>query len=668
MDDIDSNKAMSGAAAQEWRADAPLIELRDITKRFVQGGVAVEVLHDISLTILEGEFVAIMGASGSGKTTLMNIIGCMAQPTSGEYRLMGADVSHLYADALAALRRDTFGFIFQRYNLLGNASALENVEVPAIYTGLAKEPRQSRARDLLTRLGLADHFDYRPGHLSGGQQQRVSIARALMNGGRVILADEPTGALDSASGGEVMALLHELHREGHTIILITHDPKVAAEAERLVRIADGRITENPGPAAASRQRLEPATDASRDATTASPLLLDIRSSIRTALRALQASPVRTFLTLLGVMIGVGSVVAMLAFGNGARQEVLAQIASLGTNLLLVKPGAPGVRGAASQITTLVPADATAIANLPNVLYAVPQIIGGVTARYGNVAYSTTLTGTSAQFTAAENWPVDKGTFFTAAEEQSYAPVAVLGQTTARALFPAGLDPIGKFILINNTPLRVIGVLSPKGADQNGNDRDDVVVTPITTAQARIIGASSLRFITVEVRDVSQIEATQTAIRELLLKRHRILDFQVQNMTALLQNQAATQQTLTLMLGAVALISLIVGGFGVMNIMLVSVTERTREIGVRMAVGARKFHILLQFVTEALVVCGLGGIIGVTGGLLVAGGAALLGTAVVFTLPPVLLAFASAFITGLVFGYLPAKRAAGLDPVVALSTE
>lgn len=656
-------------AANENEKSTSMIELTNVVKHFAQGNLVVEVLHGISLSICEGEFIAIVGASGSGKSTLMNIIGCMDRPSGGRYRLMGRDVAELDGDALAELRCNTFGFIFQRYNLLGHASTLENVQMPALYAGMPADFRRERAHALLTRLGLGDGLDKSPGQLSGGQQQRVSIARALMNGGRVILADEPTGALDSANGKEVMALLRELHGEGHTVIIITHDTTIAREAERIVRIQDGRIVEDTGSVQQTHPRIESTAPQTRahGKTTSSALMPDVMASVRTALRALRANPVRTFLTLLGVMIGVGSVVAMLAFGNGARRQVLDQIESMGTNLLMVRPGFPGVRFFASAVTTLMITDAEAIARLPNVESVVPQSINSVTLRSGNVNYTTTLNATTPDFVVANDWPVAHGTFFTPANLQSFAPVAVLGQSTAKALFgPA--DPVGHYVLINNTPLRVIGLMTSKGADQQGNDRDDAVFVPLTTGQARITGQTWLKFITVEVTDVRQMEATQMAMEALLTKRHHTVDFQVKSMTALLQQQAQTQQTLTLMLGAVALISLLVGGIGVMNIMLVSVTERTREIGVRMAVGARAFHILLQFVTEALVVCTVGGLIGVSGGLIVAGAAALTGVAVLITLPPVLLAFASALLTGLVFGYLPARRAANLDPVVALSTE
>jgi len=445
----------------------PLIEIERVSKRYTQGDLAVQVLQDVSLTINAGEFVAIVGASGSGKTSLMNIIGCMDRPSSGQYRIAGRDVADLSADDLASLRRDTFGFIFQRYNLLGNASAIENVELPGLYSGLPSDLRHGRAGALLARLGLADRIHNRPSQLSGGQQQRVSIARALMNGGRVILADEPTGALDSQSGREVMALLHELHGEGHTIVLITHDLAIAEEAGRLVRISDGRIVEDSGQTgyAVTPDPVAPAAAQNESAA----LVLDVVSSIKTALRALKVARVRTMLTLLGVIIGVGSVVAMLAFGNGARQQVLTQIQALGTDLLLIKPGAPGVRGAGGSTTTLMPADAEAIARLPNVVYAVPQAETPTTVRYGNVSYTTTLNATTPQFAAANQWAVSQGTFFSEQAVRGYAPVAVLGQTAAQTLFPGGAEPVGRYVLIGNTPLRVVGVLAGKGADQGGDE-------------------------------------------------------------------------------------------------------------------------------------------------------------------------------------------------------
>ena len=647
----------------------PLIELRDLIKTFHSDGLAVEILHGISLKIYEGEFVAIMGQSGSGKTTLMNILGCLDRPSTGSYLFAGHDVSRLQPDDLAMLRRNTFGFIFQRYNLIATETATENVEIPAIYAGLSRRERIRRAQDLLGTLGMDDRLGYRPTQLSGGQQQRVSIARALMNGGRVILADEPTGALDSKSGAEVLTLLKDLHRRGHTVILITHNANIASQAERILEIEDGVITSDNGhaPRQVSATALSVATSEDSSPARDIHLMPDILEAIGMAMRSLRVNVLRTLLTLLGIIIGVGAVVTMLALGDGTKQAVLARMEAMGTDVLLVRPGAPGVRGI-GDLATLVTGDADAIAELPNVLYAVPDYSGAVTLRVGENDYQSNATSTTADYIKARNWPVARGAFFSDADVDSYAPVVVLGQTVLKNIFPGDTDPIGDYILLNNIPFQVIGVLSPKGATASGHDMDDAVFVPLTTARMRLFGKRYVRGITVQVADVHQIDETERAINALLMKRHLKLDFQIRNMASLLESATETQNTLTILLGSIAAISLLVGGIGVMNIMLVSVMERTREIGIRMATGAQMLHILLQFITEALIVCSVGGVAGVVCGLAGAWIASRFGLPVVYSLPPVLLAFGSAFAVGLLFGYLPARRAAKLDPVIALAAE
>ena len=641
-----------------------ILDLAGIEKHYHNGDSVVRALDGVSLKIHSGEFVAIMGQSGSGKSTLMNIIGCLDRPTSGSYRVLGKEAANLSADELAALRRETFGFVFQRYNLLATATAGENVEIPSVYAGLPKQKRSQRATGLLQRLGMADRTDHRPAELSGGQQQRVAIARALVNDPPVILADEPTGALDSKSGDDVLALLNELHAEGRTIILITHAENVAQHASRIVRIQDGQILEDSG---VVRKENCSGLETELNLKSAVTLAASIHEALVTAWRSLRVNIFRTVLTLLGIIIGVAAVVAMLAVGEGSRQKVLDRISSFGTNLMLIRPGAAGIRNA-GDIVTLIPEDAAAIRALPNIETALPERSGRMTVRFGNRDYQTSVQGTGEDFPKARDWKVAEGQFFNSEDMKQYAPVVVLGRTVAKTLFPDGGEAVGKYVLLKNVPFLVIGVMTEKGASPNGSDQDDVIFTPITTGLVRLFGKSYLSSITIKVADAADIAATQERVENLLRERHRTEDFSVRNMASFLQAAMETQDTFTLLLGTVAAISLLVGGIGVMNIMLVSVVERTREIGIRMATGARMRDILLQFNIEAAVVCAAGGLMGILVG--VAAGMILRysGMSVIFSLTPAVLAFACASATGLIFGYLPARKAARLDPVVALASE
>jgi macrolide transport system ATP-binding/permease protein len=644
-----------------------IISLKDISKTYYNGDLAVEVLHGISLDIEAGEFVAIIGQSGSGKSTLMNILGCLDKPTSGDYLLDGEHVAGFEPDELAALRRRTFGFVFQSYNLIPTASAQENVEVPAVYAGATARDRHDRAEALLNSLKLGDRLDHRPNQLSGGQQQRVSIARALMNGGRVILADEPTGALDSQSGEEVMALLRSMNEGGHTIIVITHSREVAEQADRLIELRDGRIISDR--TKKRRSNPEAASGLKQKAVEGVAAIADVTEAIKMAIRALHANLFRTILTLLGIVIGVGSVVAMLAIGTGAQNSVLDRISSMGSDLLVIRPNMANFRGGTGgSVVTLIPADADAILEQPNVAFAVPEMTSTVTVRYGNIDYQTTANGTVPQFTQAKSWNVGQGEFINQGDMDAYAPVAVLGQTVTRTLFPDGESPLGKYVLVNKIPFQIIGVMSEMGAGPGGNDQDDTILVPLTTGSMRLFGQRNVRSITVQVKDGGAIDATQETLQALLDRRHKKQDTQITNMASIREAVTETSNTLKLFLGAVAAISLLVGGIGVMNIMLVSVSERTREIGVRMATGARQRDILLQFIIEALVVSAIGGAIGVVAGLGTGILAKLLGAPISFTVGPVALAFACSFLTGLVFGYLPARNASRLQPAVALSSE
>jgi ABC-type antimicrobial peptide transport system, ATPase component len=640
----------------------PLIELQGITRSFGEGELAVPVLKGIDLKIWPGEFVAIMGPSGSGKSTLMNILGCLDQPSAGQYRFNGRDVSALDRDELARLRRDAFGFVFQSYNLLAGMTARENVEIPAIYAGMASAERHARAERLLAELGLGERLSHRPAQLSGGQQQRVSIARALMNGGQLIFADEPTGALDSKSSQEVIRLLTDLSEQGHTIILITHDPDVATVARRQIRIADGEIVEDTGAEVPSVPM--PATDQNGRRRSR---LGDWQEALKSAVRSLHSNLFRTALTLLGIVIGVASVITMLAIGEGARKDVVDRISTMGSDLLLVRPGGPDQRGGRWSVTTLVPSDFKAINEIEGVLAAIPELTGGQTLRYSNRDHSAEINATSFRFPVARQWPVVEGTFFSAEDEASYAAVAVLGKTTANALFPDE-SPLGKHLMVNNVLFQVIGVMDEKGASPMGQDQDDVVFVPYTTGSLRIFGQTHLRNITVAVADIDRMDEIEALIHDTLMARHGIEDFTIRNMASLIETISETQNTLTWLLGSIAAISLLVGGIGVMNIMLVSVTERTREIGIRMATGARAWNILQQFLTEAWLVSAIGGLIGVVIGIAATRIIGSLGTPIHMTLLPMALAFGCAFATGLLFGFLPARKAAHLDPVHALASE
>lgn len=639
----------------------PLIQLNNIVKNYQTGDLSLTVLNGISLEIFQGEFVAIVGASGSGKSTLMNILGCLDKPSSGEYLFNGKDVAHLRKDELAQLRREAFGFVFQSYNLITSLNASENVEVPSMYAGIAHEKRKERAKELLSYLNLRDKLENLPSQLSGGQQQRVSIARALMNGGAIILADEPTGALDSKSGQEVINLFNELSQKGHTIILITHDMHVASHAHRIIEIHDGEIINNSQPI-----RNEKHVSFHFKQNSDSHALTEIIEATKSAVKSLKMNIFRTILTLLGIVIGVASVIAMLAIGDGAKKEVLNSISAMGTNLLVIRPGMPTGRGHGG-IKTLVYEDVEALQTLDNILWVIPESRKDITVRYGNNDQTTRINATTTDYTQVRKWEPANGTFFTQQDDDNIAKVAVIGQTVAAALFGKE-DPVGKYVLIDSILFQVIGVMSKKGANAFGEDEDDVLFTPFSSGSLHLIGQSYLRNITVAMDDLSKIEQTENDIRSLLIQRHGVEDFRIHNMASLIEEATKTQNTLTVLLGSIAAISLLVGGIGVMNIMLVNVTERTKEIGIRMATGARMRNILQQFLIEALVVSALGGVIGIFVGLGVTFIISSFGTAVEYSLLPIVLAFSCAFLTGLIFGYLPAKKAANLDPVEALASK
>ena len=711
-----------------------LIELREVRKRFGghDGVPEVEILHGINLRIQAGEYVAIVGASGSGKTTLMNILGCLDRPSSGEYLFQGEAVSGLDDDALAALRREVFGFVFQGYHLIGTSSALDNVAMPARYAGVSERARHERAAALLSRLGLAERLQYLPHQLSGGQQQRVSIARALVNGGRVILADEPTGALDSTSGEQVMQQLDELAAAGHTLILITHDPAVAARARRIISMADGRIVGDATAPVDGKVRPLPATDRSvaddslpvrhadapvrkggrpcaeapaevpADVPTEAPadlsdlhplrgrggepapaghpaqdlpalrgrgrlpLLADLPEILRSAWRVMRLNRLRTGLTLLGIIIGVASVIVMLAVGQGSQEKVLAEMQTFGLRTIYIFRE---WLSDTQQARPLSMADVAAVQQVPNVEQASPVIDqNGIIVRHGNRTLRTNLSATTRHFAQALNWPVSQGTLLETEDEHDLRKVVLLGERVREALFGAHGQAVGQEILVGNVPFRVIGVMAPKPAPFPEDDVNNQVIVPVGAAAVRLVGSMELSRINVVIRDMRHAAETEAAIVKTLTARHGRKDFNILNQAQAVQQLAQANRTLTLMLGLIAAISLLVGGIGVMNVMLMTVRERTREIGIRIATGARQADILRQFLVEAMLLTGIGGTVGVSGGLLIGLGLKALGIPMAFSPLAAAMAFGCAVATGVIFGFMPARQAARLDPVRALAGE
>ena len=661
-----SNSDRLGAKPVE--AGTPIISIKGLVRRFQAGPESVAVLKGVDLEIHRGEMVAIIGQSGSGKSTLMNILGCLDRASEGSYRFAGQDVSKLDADALAALRREHFGFIFQRYQLLPDLDAVENVEVPAVYAGVDAAARRERAIALLTRLGLGERLDHRPNALSGGQQQRVSVARALMNGGEVILADEPTGALDSRSGKELMSLLKELHADGHTIILVTHDPQIAAQAERVIEIADGEII-------ADRHNVEPrrvekAATEMKAAASWRRGLDSTGEALRMALRAMGAHKLRTFLTMLGIIIGIASVVAVVALGQGSQQTVLENISSIGTNTINVYPGTGFGDMRSGRVRTLRPTDAEALAEQDYADSVTPQVSANATALYRNTATNASVTGVGADYFQVNGRSFTAGSGFGEESVTAMAQEAVIDQNAVDSIFTNGGDPIGEVIMLGKVPVRVIGVVETSSGFGPGGNNANVYV-PYTSAMSRILGQSYLNSIAVRIADDYDTAQAEVEITELLTRLHGgTQDFFLQNTDTIRETIQSTSATLSILISTIAVISLVVGGIGVMNIMLVSVSERTKEIGIRMAVGARRSDIMRQFLIEAILVCFAGGAAGVALSFALGQGltAIVSGARLDYSTESIILAIISASVIGVVFGFMPARSAARLDPVEALARE
>ena len=662
--------------ARDFDVSKPLVSAEGISKRYACGNMTVRAVSDISLSIQKGEFAAIVGRSGSGKSTLMHLLGLLERPDCGRYLLKSEDVANLSDDALAAMRSERIGFVFQLPVLLPRVSAQENVALPLVYAGVAASERQRRAKDALEAVGLAQRMNHWPNQLSGGEQQRVTIARAIVNRPDLILADEPTGALDSATSNEILSVLERLHRDGHTIVVVTHDDDVAKRVGRRIRIHDGHIVDDDmaceprSPEAASNVKIHRGG-------------MSLAESFKAGLRALSTNKLRSSLTVLGIVIGVAAVICMVSVAAGAQAEVSEKIRTLGANLLLVLPGTQisgGARLEAGSGHTLTEDDAMAIQRqVQDAQVVAPLLSHPMQVVAGNKNWETLVAGINGDYLVAREWVIARGRPFTAAELDGGAKVAIIGAAIAEQLFENGAAT-GETIRIGNVPFTVIAVLEKKGQGAAGRSQDDVVFIPLAAARSRVLGnvrggtRSALDFIMIKAVETRVIPELESDITLLLRQRHQLRtdapdDFAIQNPADVLMARKGAQQTLGVLLISIASVSLLVGGISIMNVMLVSVTERTREIGLRMAIGARRRDIKRQFLIESTILALAGGLIGIATG---SAATSIIAWAarwpVLIDTSTAVSAWAFAGLVGIAFGLYPAIRASRLDPIAALRFE
>ena len=644
----------------------PLLSIKNITKVYNIGDNRLDILKGINLTVEEGEFVAIMGPSGSGKSTLMHILGLLDRPTDGVYEIYGENVLKFNDNQTAFLRSKIIGFVFQQYNLLNKMTAADNVALPMVYSG--GKNRKEKAQKLLGEVDLSDRIEHKPTQLSGGQQQRVAIARSLVNDPKIIFADEPTGNLSSKQSNEIMQILTDLNKKGISVILVTHEPDIAKWADRLIMIKDGQVLSDTVQKKKEKKKVSEPLKIKKESSHLS--MAEFAENFFSAIRAIISNKTRSILTMLGIIIGVASIISMLALGSGAQKALEQQITSMGTNLLYLMPGRISLGGVSGSVARRIYLkDVEALAENTELIKNIdPNVSGSAQVVYGNKNANTSITGATPVYQYLQNAVPQYGRFFTKSENENLSKVCVIGTTVVKNLF-GNENPVGKYIKINRKQFRVIGILPVKGA-QGYRDGDDMIIVPLNTAMKRLLGTNYVSSVAVEVQD-GKMSETETYLLKTMLERNKLTSeqadaFRIRNMSDMIQMLTSTTQTMTMLLGAVAGISLIVGGIGIMNIMLVSVSERTREIGLRKAIGATKTAVLLQFLIESSVLSLLGGILGVSLGV----GISVIvskvaGWATFISSFSVILSVGFSAFVGIIFGLWPAKKASELSPIEAL---
>lgn len=656
----------------------PLIQVRGLTKKYVTevgDGERLEVaaLAGIDLDIFQGEFVAIMGPSGSGKSTLMQILGLLDRSTSGEFLLNGFEVSKLSDDELASLRSRMIGFVFQFFNLLARSTCIENVGLPIVYSG-GSDP-QSRAIELLNKVDLSHRLTHRPHQLSGGQQQRVAIARALANSPRIIFADEPTGNISTQQTEEVLNLLDDLNQQGVTIVLVTHEPEVARRARRLITVRDGKITQD--------EVLQSPVVRCSDPMDVPVVQAEsrfqwkrIKENLRMAWSSLTLNMLRTSLATLGVMIGIASFVAMVAIGEGAKKAVGDMISSLGTNIFNIRVVNPKGAIGGDSFRRFDLHDLESLQQFAKSVSAIKavdgQVYGDATVSFENKSYSVEIVGATASIEEMQNFKPVVGRFFTEEEDRLQARVALIGQTVAKNLY-GNRNPVGSLIKINKMDYEIIGLLPRKGSSAY-RDRDELLIVPLRTGLNRVLGKKTFSVMTVAAVSSEAMSVVESSVDNFMMQLRQVRDpesknYDIRNMNDIQELYSQSTGIISSMLKAISIVSLLVGGIGIMNVMFVSVKERTREVGLRKAIGARRFDILSQFLVESTLIGLFGGLVGTLLGWVISILASeLLDWATLFSMTSVIIAFIFSFAVGLIFGLWPAKQAADLSPIEALRYE